>query len=121
MASYGLNRITEMIASDAGGASAYANTLAIGTTNTAPATSQTGLINSQQLCGTFSRSDLGERSVRFLGTFASGDGASTISEVGIFQTNEATASMIARSTFADINRANADEIRVSYDLIATTP
>lgn len=119
MVSYGLNRLTEMLATGGDGTT-YARTLAIGTTATAPATNDTGLANSKQLCGTFNRSDQGERTVRYLGTFASNDGASTIREVGLFVTNQATASMIARATFADINRANEDEIRVSYDLIATT-
>lgn len=122
MASYGLNRLSEFLATDAGGGSAFANTMAIGTGSTAAATSDTGLGNSTQLCGTFSRSDKGERTVEFQATFASDGNASAIHEVGIFQTNQATASMIARSVLGtdSINRGSADEIRASYQLIATT-
>jgi hypothetical protein len=124
MVTYGLNRLIEMLASDAGGASAWANVGAIGTDSTAANSTNTGLGNSTQLASgaSFARSDAGDRTWQGNMTFASNGQAAAIHEVGVFQTNQATASMIARSVLgtASINRGASDEIRVSYQIVATT-
>lgn len=122
MVSFGLNRAAEFLATGTDAGSTFANTMAIGTSTTAAATSQDGLQASTQLAGTFSRSDAGQQTARYLGTFASDGNASEIHEVGVFGSNVATASMIARSVLGtdSINRGASDEIRVTYDMIATT-
>lgn len=120
-ATYGLNRLTEMLVSDAGGASAFANHMAIGTHTRAEASTDNDLGASTQLV-TLSRSDAGNMTIQYQATFASDGNASAIHEVGVFQTNQATASLIARTMLGtdSINRGASDEIRVSYNLVATT-
>ena len=81
LATYGLNRLIEMLASDAGA-----------------------------------------RSLQYNATFASNGNACSVNEVGLFATNNATQNMIARSVLGtdSINRGTADEIRISYQIIAGT-
>lgn len=121
MATYGLNRLTEMMVSDAGGASAFCNDMAIGTHTRAENSTDNDLGASTQLV-TVSRSDAGNRTAAYHATFASDGNASQIHEVGLFQTNQATASMIARTMLGtdSINRGASDEIRVTYNLVAVT-
>lgn len=121
MATYGLNRLIEMLASDAGGASAFSRYMAIGTHTRAEASTDNDLGASTQIV-THSRSDAGARTVQYQATFASDGNASAIHEVGLFETNQATASMIARTMLGtdSINRGASDEIRVSYNLVAVT-
>ena len=121
MATYGLNRLTEMLVSDAGGASAFARYMAIGTHTRAENSTDSNLGASTQIV-TVSRSDAGNRTAEYQATFASDGNASAIHEVGVFETNVATNSMIARTELGtdSINRGASDEIRVSYQLIAVT-
>jgi len=124
MATYGLNRLSEMLVSDAGGASAFANVAAIGTDTTAASSTQNTLGASTQLASgaSFSRSDAGSMTAQYNLTFASNGNACQVHEIGLFQTNQATASCIARSVLgtASINRGSADEIRVTYQVICGT-
>lgn len=121
MATYGLNRLVEMMVSDAGGASAFANYMAIGTHSLAESSTHNRLSASTQQV-TVSRSDKGNLTAEYQATFASDGNASEIHEVGLFQTSQATASMIARSVLGtdSINRGTADELRISYQVIAGT-
>lgn len=123
MVSFGLVRAAQFIATGTAAGSTYASTMAIGTSTTAAATSQTSLVASTQLCGTFSRSDQGNQTARYLATFGSDGNAASIQEIGIFATNNATQSMICRSVLTgtqSVNRGASDQINVSYDIIATT-
>lgn len=124
LTTYGLNRMAEMFASDASGASALANAVAIGTDTTAAASTQSGLGASTQLASgaSFVRSDAGARTLAFNGTFASNGNACAVHEVGIFETNNAAASMLARSVLGtdSINRGTGDEIRTTYSFIFGT-
>lgn len=123
MVSQGLISLAKLIATVTKAGSSFAQTMAIGTGTTAAATTQTGLTASTQLCGTFSQSDQGNQTARFLGTFASDGNAESIQEIGLFYSNVATASMICRSVLTgtqSINRGGSDQIQVSYDILVTT-
>lgn len=124
MATYGLNRLSEMMVSDAGGASAFCNVAAIGTDTTAASSTQNTLGASTQLASgaSFSRSDAGSMTAQYNLTFASNGNACQVHEIGLFQTNQATASCIARSVLGtnSINRGTADEIRATYQVICGT-
>jgi hypothetical protein len=124
LVTHGLNRMIEMLASDAGGASDWVSAGAIGTDTTAVGYSDTSLGNSTQIVhlsqASMVGSDAGARTLQYNMTFASDGNASAIHEVGQFATNNATANMVARSVLGtdSINRGTADELRVSYQIIA---
>jgi hypothetical protein len=123
MATYGLASAAKILSTATDAGSSFAQTMAIGTDTTAAASTQAGLQASTQLCGTFSRSEAGNRTARYLGTFASDGNAASIQEIGIFASNVASASMICRSVLTgtqSVNRGASDEIRVSYDIVFTT-
>ncbi|MGE3317646.1 MAG: hypothetical protein AB7O26_21250 [Planctomycetaceae bacterium] len=126
MATYGLNRLIEMLASDTNGASRWASAMAIGTSTTAAASTQDSLVASTQIVhlsqASMVASDAGARTLQYNGTFASNGNACQIHEVGLFATNNATQHMIARSVLGtdSINRGASDEIRISYQIIAGT-
>jgi hypothetical protein len=126
MATYGLNRLIEMLASDTNGASRWASAMAIGTSTTAAASTQDSLVASTQIIhlsqASMVASDGGARTLQYNGTFASNGNACQIHEVGLFATNNATQNMIARSVLGtdSINRGASDEIRISYQVIAGT-
>lgn len=126
MATYGLNRLIEMLASDSDGASDWVSAMAIGTSTTAAASTQDSLVASTQIVhlsqASMAASDAGARSLQYNATFASNGNACAINEVGLFATNAATANMVARSVLGtdSINRGASDEIRISYQVIAGT-
>jgi hypothetical protein len=123
MLTYGLASSAKMLSTATAAASSWAQTMAIGTSTTAAASTQAGLVASTQLCGAFSRSDLGNMTARYLATFSSDGNAASIQEIGIFASNVATASGICRSVLTgtqSVNRGASDEIRVSYDVVHTT-
>lgn len=126
MATYGLNRLIEMLASDSDGASNWVSAMAIGTSTTAAASTQDSLVASTQIVhlsqASMAASDAGARSLQYNATFASNGNACSINEVGLFATNAATANMVARSVLGtdSINRGASDEIRISYQVIAGT-
>lgn len=123
MLTYGLASAGKLLSTQAANGSTWAQTMAIGTSTTAAASTQGGLQASTQLCGTFSRSDQGNMTARYLATFASDGNAASIQEIGIFASNVATASGICRSVLLgtqSVNRGASDEIRVSYDVVFTT-
>lgn len=126
MATYGLNRLIEMLASDSNGASNWVSAMAIGTSTTAAASTQDSLVASTQIVhlsqASMAASDAGARSLQYNATFASNGNACSINEVGLFATNAATANMVARSVLGtdSINRGASDEIRISYQVIAGT-
>lgn len=126
MATHGLNRLIEMLASDSDGASDWVSAMAIGTSTTAAASTQDSLVASTQIVhlsqASMAASDAGARTLQYNATFASNGNASEINEVGLFATNAATANMVARSVLGtdSINRGASDEIRISYQVIAGT-
>ena len=123
MVSYGLITVAKMLSTGTAAGSSFAQTMAIGTSTTATATTLDGLQASTQLCGTFSRSDAGAQTARYLATFASNGNACSVQEIGIFASNVASASMICRSVLTgtqSVNRGASDQINVSYDILATT-
>lgn len=119
---YGLDRLAKLISTHTLAGSLFANAMAIGTDSTAAVSTHASLLASTQSAGTFSRSDQGSMTARYLGTFASTGGTMQIHEVGVFQTDTFTGSMICRSVLgtASINRGQSDEIRVSYDVVCKT-
>jgi len=118
---YGLARLAAILATDAGGGSAFANYAVIGTDSTAVGASDAALGASTQAHGTFSRAVSGV-SVNYTATFASNSQASAIKEIGLYQTNTYTGSMIARSVLGtdSINRGTGDTIQVTYTLVCKT-
>lgn len=120
---YGMTQLGKLMATSTAAGSSFAQTMAIGTGTTAAASTQSGLIASTQLCGAFSRSDFGNMTARYLGTFSSDGNASSIQEIGIFASNVGNNSMICRSVLTgtqSVNRGSQDQINVSYDLVVTT-
>jgi hypothetical protein len=122
MCTFGLNAAAEMLCTSESSGSEWAQTMAIGTHTVAENSEHSGLSASTQLCDAFSRSDAGNMTARFLGTFSSDGNAAEINEVGLMASNVGNDSMIARSMLGtdSINRGSADEIRVTYDIIAGT-
>lgn len=122
MVTYGLDRAAKLLSTSASAGSTFANAMAIGTDNTAAASTQASLLASTQSHGTFSRSDQGSMTARYLATFDSTGATMAVHEVGIFQTNTFNGSMICRSVLgtASINRGASDVIQVSYDIVAKT-
>lgn len=126
MATYGLDRLAEMLTSDTDGASKWVSAMALGTDTTAAASTQSSLGASTQIVhlsqASMVASDPGTRTVQYNATFPSNGNACSVHEVGLFGTNAATNKMIARSVLgtASINRGSADEIRVSYQVILGT-
>ena len=123
MLTYGLASAAKMLSTHTASGSTWAKTMAIGTSNTAAASTQAGLQASTQLCGTFTPSEHGSMTARYSATFASDGNASQIQEIGIFASNAATASAICRSVLTgtqSVNRGASDQINVSYDVVFTT-
>ncbi len=124
LVTHGLNRLVEMLASDAGGASDWVSAAAIGTGATAVGYSDDSLGNSTQIVhlsqASMAASDAGSQTLQYNLTFASDGNASAIHEIGLFCTNNATQNMAARSVLGtdSVNRGTADEIRASYQVIA---
>jgi len=126
LCTWGLNRLAEMLASDAGGASNWVSACAIGTDTTAANSTQDALGNSTQIVhlsqASMDASDAGSLTLQYNCTFASNGQAAAIHEVGLFATNAATAKAVARSVLGtdSINRGTADEIRITYQVIMST-
>lgn len=123
MVTYGLASVGKTLSTSTKAGSSLAQTMAIGTDNTAANSTQSGLLASTQLCGTFSRSDQGNMTGRYLATFGSDGNAASIREIGIFASNVGNDSMICRSVLTgtqSVNRGASDQINVSYDIVYTT-
>lgn len=127
MATYGLNRLCELVATG-GEASNWVSMGRIGTSTTAVASSQDTLGASTGsvviTAASMDVSDQGNRTARYVMTFASNNpaGAATINEVGLFCNSTAHSQMAARSVLGtdSVNKGASDEIRISYDLVFTT-
>lgn len=128
MATWGLDRLVTLLSSDTNGASRWASAMAIGTSTTVAASTQdalvgsTGIVHLSQASMVASRA--GAMTLQYNATFESNNpaGAYTANEVGLFGTNGAAASMIARSVLGtdSVNKGASDQIRISYQIIAST-
>lgn len=122
---YGLNRLIEMLASDAGGASAWMNYIGVGNSTSTANSTQNGLI------GTFgtgtvggataNKSDAGNLTIAYQATFVDTGNARTINEVALCQTNTYDASGGARTVLgASVNKQTGDTVNITYEVIAGT-
>lgn len=126
LATNGLDRLAELIATGGEASTQWVNAMAIGTHTTAESSTATALGASTQRIhlsqASMNVSDVGSRTVRWVGTFASDGNASEIHEIGLEFTTTAAQTLIARSELGtdSVNRGASDEIRVSYDSVFTT-
>jgi hypothetical protein len=123
---YGLDQLAQLLSSDTNGASKWCSAMAIGTSSTAPSSTDTALGASTQIIylsqASMVASYPGALTYQLNGTFASNGNSCTIAEVGLFGTNNATTRCLAHATLgaSSINRGTADEIRISYQLLFNT-
>ncbi len=125
----GLNHLCELLQSSALAFSAtngWVQTGAIGTGDTAATSNDTALANSTASVhissASMAASDKGNRTYEAQMTFDDSN-AYTIKEVGLFASNGATGSAIARSVLAtsdQVIKGTGDTVNVSYQLIFTT-
>ncbi len=133
MVTYGLDQLCKLICSGSaafsdrtGTGAGWIRTMAIGTDSTAPGFSNDTLnasTASLALTGAAgSVSNKGARTLECQGTFSDGS-AYTIKEVGLFATNSATGSMVAKSTLAatdQVVKGTADSVYLSHQVIFTS-
>lgn len=123
---YGLNRLSEMLASDAGGATALANYIGVGSDTTAANSTQAGIgttFGTGTAGGaTVNRSDKGSYTVEYQATFSDTANARTIAEVALCQTNTYDGSGIARSVLGtdSVGKGTGDTVNISYQVICGT-
>lgn len=123
LTTFGLARLASMIGSG-GEASNWVSAAAIGTGTTAAASTQSALVNSTAIVhmsqASMDASNVGNMTTRFVMTYASNNpaGAAVINECGLFATNAATASMVARAVLgtASVNKGASDVIQMSHDV-----
>lgn len=128
LCTHGLNRLCELIATG-GEASDLIAAARIGTDNTAAASTDNALgasTGSVALSGaSMDASDQGNRTLRYVMTFASNNpaGAAQIREIGLFASSNVTSGALARRDLTgaeSVNKGASDEIRVSWDIVFTT-
>jgi hypothetical protein len=121
---HGLNRLVDMIAGSSN-ASDWVRNYKIGTDNTAASSDDAGLGASTASVAVSNTNivDAGNRTIRYVVTFASDNPASTaqIHEVGLFQSTQ-TNLMIARSVLGgdSVNKGQSDQIQISHDVVFNT-
>lgn len=93
--------------------------MAIGTGNTAPATSQTALVEetTRNAIVSFTTANLTSNppSWRAECSFASDEGNTTLAEVGLFNSS-AAGTMLGRATFATLNKTTSNTLAISYTI-----
>lgn len=93
--------------------------LAVGTSTTAPATSDTALgsESTRVAIGTFTTSNLTSNPPSFLAvaTFATNLANTTLGEVGLFNSSS-SGTMLARATFATIDKTTSNTLTMSYTI-----
>jgi hypothetical protein len=118
--SYGMSRLADFIATGTAAASGWMNYLGIGTSSTAPTSNDAGLLAATGTPLSATKSVAGARTARYTASFNSDNpaGTATINEVGLLQTNVATASMGARATLSPaVTKGASDTLNVTYDII----
>lgn len=131
MATFGLNRLCEIVATATdyhSNTQNWISAMRIGTHTQAEASgddtlgASTASVNITE--ASMAASDAGDRTLRYVATFASNNpsGAAQINEVGLFCNSTAHSQMAARSILGtdSVNKGASDEIRVSYDVVFTT-
>ena len=129
MTTYGLNNLAELVASGTQAYSAsngWVRVMAVGTGDAAAASTDVTLANSTASlhisAASMVASDAGNRTLQFNATFDDGN-AYTIKEVGLFGTNDASGSAVARTVLAasdQVVKGTGDTVNVSYQVIFTT-
>lgn len=129
LATIGLNNLAELLVSGAQAFSAsngWVRVMALGTGTTAAASTDTVLANSTASvhisAASMVASDAGNRTYQANATFDDGN-AYTVNEAGLFFTNDATGSLIARTVLTGtqvVNKGASDTVYVSYQLIFGT-
>ena len=129
MSTYGLNNLAELVASGTQAYSAsngWIRVMAVGTGTTAAASTDVTLANSTASvhisAASMVASDAGARTLQYNATFDDAN-AYTINEVGLFGTNDATGSAVARTVLAasdQVVKGTGDTVNVSYQVIFTT-
>lgn len=123
---YGLNRLSEMLASDTDGASAWMSYIGLGADTTAANSTQSGVgttFGTGTAGGmTCNISDKGSYTAEYQGTFSDTDNARTIAEVCLCQTNTYDGSGGARSVLGtgSVVKGVNDTVNMSYQFIANT-
>lgn len=131
LTSFGLASLASAVGSSAAvTASNWVLAMAIGTSATAPTSSDTALNASTASvaltlgAGTGTHTNLAAQTVEYQATFASTNtsGSYTINEVGLFcQSSSITTQMAAHATLATaVIKGASDVVNVSYDIIFTT-
>lgn len=101
------------------------NAIAVGTSTTAPATSDTALGSEitasvgRKTIGTFTTTNLTSNppSWRAEVSFATDESTGTLGEAGLFNTSSATAgTMLSRVTFSTINKSTSNTLSISYTI-----
>lgn len=113
----GKNYITQRMQSNAAG---IMNQMAIGSGNVAVTTSQT-LLTLESTRVTLDSNTITNNTVTYIATFGAGVplGGATIAEAGIFNSPNTTANtgtMLCRTRFNEVNKANADSIIITWNV-----
>jgi len=95
--------------------------MAVGTSTTAPATSDTALVNEtvRVAINSFTTSNLTSNppSWRAEASYATNQANTTLGEVGLFQSSSG-GTLLARATFATINKTTSNTLSISYTISA---
>lgn len=119
VATVGRSQVLKMIYS--GGNTNSFGWMAVGTTTTAPATSDTGLTSevSRIAVGTFDTTNVTSTTpnMNFVASWNTNQANTTLGEVGLFNTSSANAqTLLAHATFATINKANTNTLTITYTI-----
>lgn len=132
MTTFGLaslaSRVGTVSGANANTTTEFVSAMKIGTGTTAATSNDTSLVASTGSVtignASLTKSNLGNRTVEWQGTFASNNpaGAAVISEVGLYLNSTAESQLAARTVLgtASVNKGASDTINVSYDTIFTT-
>jgi hypothetical protein len=132
MTTFGLaslaSRVGTVSGANANTTTEFVSAMKIGTGTTAATSSDTSLVSSTGSVtignASFTKSNLGNRTVEYQATFASNNpaGAATINEVGLYLNSTAESQLAARTVLGanSVNKGASDTINVSYDTIYTT-
>jgi len=111
--------VLEAIQSGNAASAQVISNMAIGTSTSAPATSETALVNesTRKSIGTFTTTNLTSNppSWRAEVTYATNEGNTTLGEVGLFNSSSG-GTMLSRATFSTIDKATSNTLTISYTI-----
>jgi hypothetical protein len=125
LCTWGLNQLIEQLSAGSDGfATDWVNRAVLGTGTDQVASGADSLNNSTPAAvvlggGSMVASDAGAMTLQYNMTFDSGI-AFTAGEIGLFGSDENTASMVAQKTFTEVSKQAADTINATYQIIAGT-